>query len=213
MKKEQLKYVIVTLDGILFNTYSPFHKKVVDLLKENNLEARDSFFEQYIDGGYQQKERAFIHNARYLVLKETINQLYSDTLSQVEFNNEFLNFYEWMQQNNLQLFLLTSLNKQQAQVLLNKLPNNIQYQDIIYGNEVIEGKSDEYIYTKLIKKHNLSPNQTMAIEASLNGVLASHQAFITNVYIEYYTLRTTRHQKYSLLQFNNLKQLIEELEV
>lgn len=213
MKKEKFNYVIVTLDGVLFNTYSILHQKILNLLTENNLEAKDSFFEQYIDGGYQQKERAFIHNAKYIALKEQIEKLATDTLYEVDFNTEFQHFYEWLNKNNLKLFLLTSLHKNQASILLNKIPSNIYYQDIIFGNEVIEGKSDEYIYTKLMKKHNLPNDKVLAIETSLNGVLASHQAFISNVFVELYTLRTLRHQKYSLLQVPDLKQLIDYLEV
>ncbi len=208
---KDLQGVVMSLDGVLFNSY-PLLKQTYDtLLQQHQMEPNDYFYELYLDAGLHQMERSFFHFYQYQPHQQALRQAYVQQLVDLTMNPTALSILEKAQAKGYKIGFTSGLSRQEAAVLIEKLPDWLQSVPIVYYNEVIEGKPEKSTNIKLSRLMGISEYTIASIDASLNGVLGAYMANMKPIYVELFTLRTLKVQKYSQRQVESLDDVLEVL--
>lgn len=201
----------MSLDGVLFNSY-PLLKQTYDtILESHQIEANDYFYELYLDAGPHAMERAFFHFYQYEPRHQEMREAYVAVLANQEIHPVALAILEKAKQANLKIGLSSGLNRREAKVLVDKLPPWLKEVPLVYYNEVIEGKPERSTNIKLARAMGVDSHDIASIDATVNGVLGAYEANMKPIYVELFTLRTLRAQKYSLRQLETLEEVAEVL--
>lgn len=216
MKPNNIQAVVLSLDGIVLDTYSHLEKTFTSILEQHNLEPQPYFFELYVDGGFQNRHRSYIHYNQFEPLKDDMRLAFENSLEQLIQDNQvstLLNpsiesLIDTLHQKNIKYGLVSSLNSTLTNKLIEKLPFQLKYEALVSGNEIMEGKPEKDIYSKIAKKLQINPHEILAIDASVNGVLASYLANMNNIYVETYKKSNEKARKYSNRQVKNLQALV-----
>lgn len=216
MKPNNIQAVVLSLDGIVLDTYSHLEKTFTSILEANNLKPEPYFFELYVDGGYQNRHRSYIHYNQFEPLKDEMSLAFEKSLEQLIDTNQvatLLNpsiesLIDTLHQKDIKYGLVSTLNSSLSCKLIEKLPFQMKHDALVSGNEIFEGKPEKDIYSKVAKKMRVNPHQVLAIDSSVNGVLASYLANMNNVYVETYKKSNEKAQKYSIRQVKNIEELL-----
>ena len=197
----------MSLDGVLFDSYPLLKQSYDTVLKQDQVEPNDYFYELYLDAGAQQMERSFYHFYQYESRHLKMRQAYLDRLNEATVHPVALSILAKAKAKGYTLGFTSGLSRNEAQVLMAKLPDWLQTVPIVYYNEVIEGKPEKSPNIKLCRMMGVSEYHTISIDASLNGVLAAYMANMRPIFVELFALRTLRAQKYSLRQLETLEEV------
>lgn len=214
MKNNNYEAVTLSVDSILFDLNTFKQEIYSEVMREHNLESHPYFFELLLDGGYQQIERAYIHYNQYRPIRKEMQERYELKLQealdqkQIEPVLESIEFIDHLQNEGLKLGLVSSYPRDIVQQLLDLYP--IKFEDIVLvcGNEVFEGKPEKDMYSKLAKLMKVDPHYTLAIEGTVNGVMAAYLASMVSVYVEIHKLRVEKAQKFSNYQCMTLDRVL-----
>lgn len=211
MEKINFEAVTLSIDSVLYDLNTYKQQIYAKIMEKHGLEVHPYFFELLLDGGYQQIERAYIHYNQYRPIRLEMEEAYKN---QFEFDlenhhlkphPESVKFIEWLMQTDVKIGLVSSYPQQQAQELIRQYPLDLSDYLIVAGNEVLEGKPEKDLYSKLAKKLKADPHYTLAIEASVNGVMGAYLANMISAYVEIHKLRVEKAQKFSNYQCVNLE--------
>lgn len=214
MKTLNYEGVVLSLDGIVTNTYTLFINITTELLAKHGIDVDPYFFELILDGGNEANFRAFYHFHHYKVYEQEMFDTYYQHLQELTqttdalLNPEFIELYQHLLASDVKVGLVSSLPKRIAQQLIDHLSFNLKYDQLVCGNEILQGKPEKDIYTKMARLLNVHPNKTLAIDASMNGILGSYLAGMRNVFVESISLRNQRSQRYSNVQLKHLSDLM-----
>lgn len=210
---EHIQGLVMSLDGVLFNSY-PLLKQTYDtILESHSIEANDYFYELYLDAGPHAMERAFYHFYQYAPRHEQMRTTYVNALEALDLNPVALDILKRARDRGLILGFTSGLSRKEARVLQSKLPPWLQQVPIVYYNEVIEGKPERSTCIKLARAMKIDSHDIVSIDASLNGVLGAYLADMKPIYVELFALRTLRAQKYSLRQLETLEEVVSVLQL
>lgn len=205
---EKLNYTAATVsvDSILFDLNTYKQEIYSSVMKKHNLEVHPFFFELFLDGGYQQIERAYIHYNQYRPIRKEMEEAFQ-TQFESDLNNGLIPFYPesvpFMQQlmnSPLKIGLVSSYRRSDVERLLQAYPLELEYDALVCGNEVMEGKPEKDIYSKISKQLKTDPHYTIAFEATINGVMGAYLASMESIYVEIHKLRVEKAQKFSNYQ-------------
>lgn len=211
MEKINFEAVTLSIDSVLYDLNTYKQQIYARIMEKHGLEVHPFFFELLLDGGYQQIERAFIHYNQYRPIRLEMEEAYK---KQFEFDLENKNlkphpesieFVKWLMSTDVKIGLVSSYSKHQAQELINQYPLDLSNYLLVAGNEVLEGKPEKDIYSKMAKKLKADPHYTLAIEATVNGVMGAYLANMISAYVEIHKLRVEKAQKFSNYQCVNLE--------
>lgn len=211
MEKLNFEAVTLSIDSVLFDLNTYKQQIYAQIMEKHNLEVHPYFFELLLDGGYQQIERAYIHYNQYRPIREELEAQFNQQLQlDLELGNftahpESLEFVEWLKTKEVKIGLVSSYPKQVANRLLELYPIDINPDAMVTGNEVFEGKPEKDMYAKLAKLLKVDPHYTIAIEATVNGVLGAYLGNMISVYVEIHKLRVEKAQKFSNYQCVSLE--------
>lgn len=141
-------------------------------------------------------EDRFIHTSRELPIKIGVEKLIKDT-----------------KQNNLQLILATSASKRKPLYHLKRLGLLDYFDYILTAEDVDKIKPDPELFLLALDKCNISADEALIFEDSLNGVLAANRANIPVIVcpneVTRYSSFTKYYQKVDSLLEIDLQYIIE----
>lgn len=215
MEHTNLKAIALSVDGIIFNINQLVKTNLIQLASNINVNVPEAFFDIYLEGGYEQKHRAKIHyhllEAHLDEFGEKIRHLLLTAAQQaqlplVEGIQQLLHF---INQHHLKVGLVSSYSRELTLKMLESFPYELKYDALVCDNEVLEGKPEANIYQKLLVKLNVSCDEILSLETTVNGVCASYLANIETYFVEIFQLRKERSQKFSNRQLTSLSKAIE----
>lgn len=216
MKPNNIQAVVLSFDGIVLDTFSLLEKTYSSILIKNKVKPEPYFFELHVDGGFQNQHRSYIHYHQFEPYKDEMKLAFEKSLEQLIENkqvSELLNpsiesLIDTLHRKEIKYGLVSTLNSNLTNKLIESLPFQLNHKVLVSGNEILEGKPEKDIYSKIAKKLNVNPHEVLAIDASVNGVLASYLANMNNVYVETYKKSNEKARKYSSQQVKNLQALL-----
>jgi HAD superfamily hydrolase (TIGR01509 family) len=186
-----MKAVVFDMDGVIFDSEKLYRKhwlisgdeygiphdtmvKLCDLIagatKENNEKLMKSRFGQDFD---------------YMAFREkTMNRMDQDIAEHgLELKPGVLELFDYLKQHGYKIGLATSTQQERAQRNLNNAGILEVFDEIVYGGTVSRGKPFPDIYLKACEKLQVSPQEAVGIEDSINGVKSSAAAGLYTIMV------------------------------
>lgn len=213
MENLNYKAVIVSVDSVLFDLNTFQQHIYAQVMSKYSLEPQPYFFELLLDGGYQQKERAYIHYNEYRPIRQELEETYQQALleaielKQIKPHPESIEFMKWLMTLDLKIGFVSSYHRAVVEKLLDLYPIELKIDALVCGNEVFEGKPEKDMYNKIAKQLKVNPNDTLSIEATVNGVQSAYLGNMMSVYVEIHKLRVEKAQKFSNFQCPSLQRV------
>jgi beta-phosphoglucomutase len=97
-------------------------------------------------------------------------------------SQELINYLSKIDKN---IYIATSASTSTLNIFLNSLENSSIFKDYISSNDVTISKPNPQIYNKICLRNNLTKNETVVIEDSLNGLISAKKAKLKTIYINF----------------------------
>lgn len=145
----------------------PGRKTIMDIFKSSQLPVTEEEIEEI----YVIKRNYFKENANYTFIKETLSLL------------------EYLYKKEIPISLVTGSRREFVDEVLEKLP--VEFNSVITGDDVIEGKPSPEPYLKPMSKLSFDPSEWLVIENAPLGIESAKQAGAFCLAVE-----TTLEEKY-----------------
>jgi len=223
MLLNKIRGVLVDLDGTLVDSISIYEKAYILLLKEFGIDVDINLYKNSGEGPLEiarriyerYKDKLNISFDDFIARREKILR---DLISEIKFTPGAKEFLSYVKDKGFKVGLVTSSFKDFTESLLENLGLKGFFDVVITADDVKRSKPDPEPYLLALNKLNLLPDECIAIEDSIYGVISAKTAGI-NVIAVLTGVNTRRELKglgvYKI--FKNLKEVLkffkENLEV
>ena len=180
-----LKAIIFDLDGTLVDSLPYHHESWRIFFKNNNLEEHDfsEVLKEYKGGGtlelmtsvfgdmYTKDELKKMTDDKEIIFRD----IYKSKIYPIEGLKQFL---DNLKENNISLAIGSNAIRKNVIMTIEELSLTNYFSSIICGDEVSRGKPDPEMFVKTLSNLNVSRNECIIFEDSIEGVKAAKNAHI-----------------------------------
>ena len=180
-----LKAIIFDLDGTLVDSLPYHHESWRIFFKNNNLEEHDfsEVLKEYKGGGtlelmtsvfgdmYTKDELKKMTDDKEIIFRD----IYKSKIYPIEGLKQFL---DNLKENNILLSIGSNAIRKNVLMTIEELSITNYFSSIICGDEVSRGKPDPEMFVKTLSNLNVSRNECIIFEDSIEGVKAAKNADI-----------------------------------
>lgn len=201
---EQLKAVLVDLDGTLVDSMPILYKVYYEFLRGFGFSGSDADFKKLIGPSIREvvvllKRRYQLSEDEDELFKRYCHLLDDKYKNEVQLFNGVKEFLEFLARMPLQLILVTSAVSSTAEEVVSRLGINKFFSKIVAADAVRKSKPDPEIYKKALEVSEVSANQAVAIEDSSAGIRAALGAGIMPIWIRHKKRASLKHHRDPLL--------------
>jgi HAD superfamily hydrolase (TIGR01509 family) len=176
-----LKGVIIDLDGTLINSlkvYDEVHKKILERYNVKIEGSLDNFGMPIEDIIYNIIRKYNLNISIEDIRKEFENMLINEYMEKIKFNPGAKQILNYFKDKKYKMAIFTSNTRRLTIELLKHLHVDNLFDVIITSDDVKQPKPDPEGYIKIVKEFSLLPNEILAIEDSIYGIIAAKRAGI-----------------------------------
>jgi HAD superfamily hydrolase (TIGR01509 family) len=180
-----LKAIIFDLDGTLVDSLPYHHESWRIFFKNNNLEEHDfsEVLKEYKGGGtlelmtsvfgdmYTKDELKKMTDDKEIIFRD----IYKSKIYPIEGLKQFL---DNLKENNISLAIGSNAIRKNVIMTIEELSLTNYFSSIICGDEVSRGKPDPEMFVKTLSNLNVSRDECIIFEDSIEGVKAAKNAHI-----------------------------------
>ncbi len=180
-----LKAIIFDLDGTLVDSLPYHHESWRIFFKNNNLEEHDfsEVLKEYKGGGtlelmtsvfgdmYTKDELKKMTDDKEIIFRD----IYKSKIYPIEGLKQFL---DNLKKNNILLSIGSNAIRKNVLMTIEELSITNYFSSIICGDEVSRGKPDPEMFVKTLSNLNVSRNECIIFEDSIEGIKAAKNADI-----------------------------------
>jgi len=180
-----LKAIIFDLDGTLVDSLPYHHESWRIFFKNNNLEEHDfsEVLKEYKGGGtlelmtsvfgdmYTKDELKKMTDDKEIIFRD----IYKSKIYPIEGLKQFL---DNLKENNILLSIGSNAIRENVLMTIEELSITNYFSSIICGDEVSRGKPDPEMFVKTLSNLNVSRDECIIFEDSIEGVKAAKNAHI-----------------------------------
>lgn len=180
-----LKAIIFDLDGTLVDSLPYHHESWRIFFKNNNLEEHDfsEVLKEYKGGGtlelmtsvfgdmYTKDELKKMTDDKEIIFRD----IYKSKIYPIEGLKQFL---DNLKENNISLAIGSNAIRKNVIMTIEELSLTNYFSSIICGDEVSRGKPDPEMFVKTLSNLNVSRNECIIFEDSIEGIKAAKNADI-----------------------------------
>jgi HAD superfamily hydrolase (TIGR01509 family) len=176
-----LKGVILDLDGTLVNSlkvYDEAHKKILEkynIKSEGSLDNSGMPIEEIL---YNIINKYNLNISIEDLKKEFENIVLNEYIEKIKFNPGAKQILNYFKDKKYKMAIFTSNTRKLTIEILKHLHIDNLFDIIITSDDVKQTKPDPEGYIKIIKEFSLLPNEILAVEDSIYGVIAAKRAGI-----------------------------------
>jgi HAD superfamily hydrolase (TIGR01509 family) len=176
-----LKGVIIDLDGTLINSlkvYDEVHKKILERYNVKIEGSLDNYGMPIEDIIYNIIRKYNLNISIEDIRKEFENMLINEYMEKIKFNPGAKQILNYFKDKKYKMAIFTSNTRRLTIELLKHLHVDNLFDVIITSDDVKQPKPDPEGYIKIVKEFSLLPNEILAIEDSIYGIIAAKRAGI-----------------------------------
>ncbi|HCT63238.1 MAG TPA: hypothetical protein DIC19_03965 [Erysipelotrichaceae bacterium] len=209
------KTLVITLDDFIFEHYKIKQNIWKKIAKEHKLKLSDTFLMGHYDAHLEKREkleREYRLIAPYVQEVEARYQnVVSSTLLEPTVKSDHLDkIFKWA--DRFDLYFITNHRIEQIRNLLEKTKIELDAERIFSTKQVLNAKPEADIYLKLARLRNIKPNTMIILDATLNGVQASHLANAKGLFLAQYMRPDQSIKDFAFAYFNTLDEVDAYLE-
>jgi len=191
--RENIKAIIFDMDGLMFDTEKLWGEAYKEVAKKWGLETKITeevrnscrgrcikeirkLFKELVDEMYLEREGREFPFEEYMnehveYIGEHINN------NGISIKEGLIELLKYAHENNLKTAMATSSEIERVQYYLEKAGiNRNQFDAIICGDMVQKGKPEPDVFIKACEDLSVSPEESIVLEDSLNGIIAAYKA-------------------------------------
>tara|TARA_B100001778_G_scaffold331701_2_gene336564 strand:- start:486 stop:1133 length:648 start_codon:yes stop_codon:yes gene_type:complete len=215
MIPENCKAIIFDMDGVLWKSSKIHYKAFCDTLKDEKLKPPSY---KYIAGKRTDdvmKEicREQIKKYDHYIVQRLIEKKQKLAREELQKNPPVAkNCIKTLKKLSTKytLALATSGSSENVKTFLSFTGLENIFKSIISGDDVESAKPDPEIYLLTVKRLNLTANECLVVEDSLNGIMSAHNAGVKSIAITGTHKQTELSSSSSIFIINNLIELCQE---
>jgi HAD superfamily hydrolase (TIGR01509 family) len=176
-----LKGVVLDLDGTLVNSlkvYDEAHKKILEkynIKTDGSLDNSGMPLEEII---YNTIKKYNLNISVEDLKKEFENIVLNEYIEKIKFNPGAKQILNYFRDKKCKMAIFTSNTRKLTIEILKHLHIDNLFDIIITSDDVKQTKPDPEGYIKIVKEFSLLPNEILAVEDSIYGVIAAKRAGI-----------------------------------
>lgn len=210
-----VKNVIISIDGILFNTQQFRKQAWIAILQEHHISYDSRFFIRTIDVSGQEMDHVYF---QYYQQKPFIDDVEARVLQRIKQSTpeELIKpgaglFLDTLQAMNLQVSLISRYPRSYIDTVLCQSGLPSPFAAIVSGDEVIEAHPQPYLFLKTMHILHGSIQDTVAIEHSRHGLHAAYLANIRSIFLKDIFTKHDHEDliKYSTFQASSYPEIID----
>lgn len=183
-----LQLVIFDMDGVMFDTERLFKSAYRKFGKINGYEFSDEIFEKITGASSKVARRTFFnafgkdfpYEEAVAYREKSAHDIIENRGIPIKYG--LMNIIAFLKKNNIKIAVASSSKMINIKYNLQKAAvRNIDF--IISGEDIKESKPNPEIFLKCCEKFNISPNNAIVLEDSLNGIKAALSAKINPIWI------------------------------
>lgn len=182
MSKLTIKYVFFDLDGTLVDTEKYYRKCWPIVFSKFGYTVDDDFVLSLRSMGHPQIDN-FIktklgYNYDYENIAKELRILVGEKIKSegLELKQGALESLKFLKNKNIPVAIVTTSSEERTNNYIRQLHIDNYIKEIISGNVVKNGKPEPDIYLYACERVNISPNESLVIEDSPNGILSANKA-------------------------------------
>ena len=204
------KTLVITLDDFIFEHYKIKQNIWKNIAKEQKLKLTDTFLMGHYDAHLDKREkleREYRLIAPYVSEVEARYQkVVSSTLLEPAIKPDHLEkLYQWA--NDFDLYFITNHRIEQIKNLLEKARIELDVDHIYSSKQVLNAKPEADIYLKIARLQKIKPNTMIILDATINGVQASHLANAKGLFLAQYMRPNQVIKDFAFAYFNTLDEV------
>lgn len=212
----QFELMLINVDATLFDVVTTIHEVYRNLAKRDGLALPASFLDRIVDARGFSRERLDRESYRLASLRDEADVLIEEAITEKILKDQILSdnaetFLRYLNENRIPYGFVSSMSNHHMDRILEKFPFLTPVIHLTQS-EVLEGKPEPDLYLKACRKANVHPNQVLVVENSTLGVASAFLARTTVVFIESVTIRNEDEAYYSFQEFEDLNQLMLQIE-
>ena len=187
---KKIETIIFDMDGLMFDTEHLSRIIWIKLFNKLNYPVKEEFFQlitgsnihdsiDYFNKCYPTSKYSFIE-LKDIKNKEMVEYILKNG---APIKKGLFELLKYLKENNYNILLATSTSKRQALTILNKADVTSYFDNMIFGDEVVNSKPNPEIFIKVANKVNSIPSKCLVLEDSKNGVNAACKGGFNCIYI------------------------------
>jgi HAD superfamily hydrolase (TIGR01509 family) len=181
-----IKALFFDFDGTLVDSLPVLKKVYLSFLEKMGYQGSEEEF-QHLNGpninqiiDYLKKKYRLTDSPESI--KEMFHQLFKGIYSrQVHFFPGATDFLAWAKKNRFRLFIVTSAEPIMVSLVLEKKQVQSLFEAIISSKDSSNGKPHPEVYLRALNQADVNPEEVLAFEDSMNGLLSARGAGIQTV--------------------------------
>ena len=176
-----LKGVILDLDGTLINSlkvYDEVHKKILEKYNINLKVSLDNSGMPLEEIIYNIIEKYNLNISIEDLKKEFENMMLNEYIEKIKFNTGAKQILNYFKDKKYKMAIFTSNTRKLTIEILKHLHIDNLFDVIITSDDVKQTKPDPEGYIKIVKGFSVLPNEILAVEDSIYGIIAAKRAGI-----------------------------------
>jgi len=175
--RRRLQSVIFDMDGVIIDSHPAHRKAWHEFLGVMGRDVSDKELDFILDG---RKRREILRHFLGQLSEEQLNEygnrkdeFFQQAALELTLIPGVVEFLISLRECNINVGLATSASESRTRSTLERLQLTRYFEVVVTGNDVTEGKPDPAIYHLVCRKLNVDPQNAVAIEDAVSGILAA----------------------------------------
>ncbi|MEG0176511.1 MAG: HAD family phosphatase [Anaerorhabdus sp.] len=213
-----IKCVIFDCDGTMFDTERLAKKAYEDYALNHGIHLNQEFWNGICGTGLEYatptlKQYPIIFDNIETVLKLRLANITEGAQSQKDalVKKGLYELLDYCKSHQILIAIASSSHLNYVMMLLDHMSRKIEFDTILCGDMITHKKPNPEIFTTVMDKLNVSPNETLVLEDSLMGLLAAKAANATAGFIEDCVTKNEKIEELLDVEFSDFTEVINYL--
>ena len=205
------------MDGLMFDTERLVYENWQDMMDERGYDYDLEFFKQTVGKRKNEVQRIYFDcfgdDFPYWELADLGKARYVERVKAegMPIKKGLVELLTFLRERDIKIALATSTSRQTAQFNLDISDTARFFDSLVCGNDVVNGKPHPEVFLTAAKRLGAKPENCVAYEDSINGIISAHNAGMVTVMVPDYIAPTEEIKPMIDFLCEDLSQSIEKI--